>query len=82
MKILFKFCLLLALIIGGKLAKQSAPATVAQAPVSALQQDSLPSNPTASVVLVHQVLTSEPVPATSEGAQKEQQRQSSILEIF
>ena len=53
MKSLFKFALLSALIIGGRLAKQPAPATVAQ---------TAPPTNNGSVVLVHQVLTSEPVP--------------------
>ena len=50
MKTLFKFTLLSALIISGKLAKQSAPAPVTTQATT--------SNP---IVLVHQVLTSEPV---------------------
>ena len=52
MKTLFKFFLLLALIVVGKLAKQPAPAAVAQTRVAA---------PVSEVVLVHQVFTSEPV---------------------
>jgi hypothetical protein len=55
MKTLFKFSLLLALIIGGKVAKQTPPATVAAKTTTVNAQQ-----PT-SVVLVHQVLTSEPV---------------------
>ena len=56
MKTLLKCCLLFALIIGGKLAKQVPPATVAtQAPVPANKD----------IILVHQVLTSEPVPTST-----------------
>ena len=77
MKSLLKFTLLSALIIGGRLAKQSAPAAVAQkAPVMATSDS--------SVVLVHQVLTSEPVPATQE-REKVQPQQSGnglIAEMF
>ncbi|MDO7874884.1 hypothetical protein Q5H93_09090 [Hymenobacter sp. ASUV-10] len=74
MKALVKLVLLLALIVGGKLAKEAAPVTVAQSPVSATQQEK--SN---RVVMVHQVLTSEPV-APSE----EQPRQGSpiVTEMF
>ena len=58
MKSLLKFTLLSALIIGGRLAKQPSPNAAAQV---ATQH---PNN--GSVVLVHQVLTSEPVPPTQE----------------
>ena len=54
MKSLLKFALLSALIIGGKLAKQSAPAVAAQ-------PTQTQAAPGASILLVHQVLTSEPV---------------------
>ena len=54
MKTLLKCCLLLALIIGGKLAKQVPPATVATQAVAPVKND---------IILVHQVLTSEPVPS-------------------
>lgn len=74
MKALLKLALMLALIVGGKLAKEAAPTTVAQAPAPAAQQEK--SN---RVVMVHQVLTSEPV-APSE----EQPRQGSpiVTEMF
>ena len=52
MKSFLKFSLLLALIVVGKLAKQPVPPALAQA---------TPTIPTVEVVLVHQVLTSEPV---------------------
>ena len=74
MKALLKLVLLLALIVGGKLAKEAAPATVAQSPAPTTTQEK--SN---RVVMVHQVLTSEPV-APSE----EQPRQGSpiVTEMF
>ena len=56
MKAFLKCCLLLALVIGGKIAKQAPPAAVAA--------QSIPSTSSNDVVLVHQVLTSEPVPPT------------------
>lgn len=60
MKSLLKFVLLSALIIGGRLVKQPAPATVARTVEPVAKPDS-------SVILVHQVLTSEPVqPAQSQ----------------
>jgi hypothetical protein len=55
MKTLLKFTLLSALIISGKLAKQPVQATVSPA---AATKTTASGN---SVVLVHQVLTSEPV---------------------
>ena len=57
MKSFFKFCLLAGLIIGGKLAKQPAPAAAARSVGGRVA-------PNAPVVLVHQVLTSEPVKPT------------------
>ena len=57
MKSFLKFSLLLALIVVGKLAKQPAPSVLAQAPT-----EIAPAIPTSEVTLVHQVLTSEPVP--------------------
>ena len=56
MKAFLKCCLLLALVIGGKLAKQSPPVAVAAQPAPSANRN--------EVVLVHQVLTSEPVLAT------------------
>ena len=74
MKSLFKFALLSALIVGGRLAKQPASASMAQAIPAASSNG--------SVVLVHQVLTSEPVPP----AQGQNPPQSSgnglIAELF
>jgi hypothetical protein len=72
MKSLLKFLLLLGLIVGGKLVKESAPATMAQAPPPAVEQHS-------RTVLVHQVLTSEPVTPAAE-----QPRQGSpvVTEMF
>ncbi|GAA4366420.1 hypothetical protein GCM10023185_37550 [Hymenobacter saemangeumensis] len=73
MKALLKFFLLLALIIGGKLTKQAAPATVANVSAPATHRN-------APVVLVHQVLTSEPVaPATQ---QPPQLGSTVIMEMF
>lgn len=56
MKSLVKLVMLLALIVGGKLAKEAAPATVAQSPAPVAEKEK-----GSHVVLVHQVLTSEPV---------------------
>ena len=73
MKSLLKFTLLLALIIGGRLAKQPSATVVAQV--------STQHSTSGSVVLVHQVLTSEPVPP----AQEQDQPQSGnglIAELF
>lgn len=56
MKVFLKFSLLLALIVVGKLAKQPAPPALALAPAPTAR-----FVPITEVVLVHQVLTSEPV---------------------
>ncbi|GAA4040393.1 hypothetical protein GCM10022409_27830 [Hymenobacter glaciei] len=74
MKSLFKFALLSALIVGGRLAKQPAPASMAQAMPS--QADN------GSVVLVHQVLTSEPVPPAKEQNQPQNSGNGLIAELF
>ncbi|MDQ2792479.1 MAG: hypothetical protein M3Y12_00510 [Bacteroidota bacterium] len=74
MKSLFKFALLSALIVGGRLAKQPAPATVAKATV-------VPAN-NGSMVLVHQVLTSEPVPPAKEQNQPQHSGNGLIAELF
>ncbi|MET4075726.1 hypothetical protein [Hymenobacter sp. UYCo722] len=74
MKSLFKFALLSALIVGGRLAKQPAPAAMAQAA-------SVTTN-NGSVVLVHQVLTSEPVPAAEEQNQPQHSGNGLIAELF
>ena len=75
MKSLLKFSLLSALIIGGKLAKQPAPATTAQTVHTAPVADT-------SVVLVHQVLTSEPVKPAREQDQPQQSGSGLIAEMF
>jgi hypothetical protein len=62
MKALFKFFLLLALIVGGKLTKEAAPVTVATKTTPSVARQDTP------VVLVHQVLTSEPVAPASYGS--------------
>lgn len=72
MKSLLKFTLLFALIISGKLAKQFTFIAAASAP-----EVSTP------VMLVHQVLTSEPVKRPKKKAQIEQQTGSGLLaEMF
>ena len=74
MKSLFKFALLSALIIGGRLAKQPTSATMAQG---------TPAQPnTGSVVFVHQVLTSEPVPAAEEPNRAQHSGNGLIAELF
>ena len=73
MKSLFKFALLSALIVGGRLAKQPAPAIMAQA---------TPAANNGSVVLVHQVLTSEPVPPAQEQNQPQHSGNGLIAELF
>ena len=74
MKSLFKFALLSALIVGGRLAKQPAPAAMAQATQAAANSG--------SVVLVHQVLTSEPVPPAKEQNQPQHSGNGLIAELF
>ena len=74
MKSLFKFALLFALIIGGRLAKQPAAATMAQSMSAAANNG--------SVVLVHQVLTSEPVPPATEQNQPQNSGNGLIAELF
>ena len=75
MKCLLKFTLLSALIIGGRLVKESAPATVAHTAQSV-------AKPNSSVILVHQVLTSEPVQPAREQAQPQQSGSGLIAEMF
>ena len=75
MKSFLKFALLAALIITGKLAKQPAPAAVAQT-------ETIKITPNASVVLVHQSLTSEPVEPTREQAQPQQSGSGLLAEMF
>ena len=76
MKSLLKFSLLSALIIGGKFAKTTAPATVAQ--VNTFQ----PRPDTSSVMLVHQVLTSETVKPAREQVPPQQSGSGFITEMF
>lgn len=76
MKSLFKFALLSALIIGGRLVKQPAPTAMAQA------SHAKPAATTSSVVLVHQVLTSEPVPPAKEQTQSQHSGNGLIAELF
>ena len=75
MKSLLKFSLLTALIIGGKFAKTSVPASAAQA-------STFQGRPDSSVVLVHQVLTSEPVKPNREQAPPQQSGSGLITELF
>ncbi|WP_210519168.1 hypothetical protein [Hymenobacter terricola] len=75
MKSLFKFTLLSAIIISGKLAKQPAPVVVNQAIETKTQSDT-------SVVLVHQVLTSEPVKPAPEHSQPQQSGSGLLAEMF
>ena len=77
MKSFFKFALLATLIIIGKLAKQPAPIATAQTVETKSTSGS-------SVVMVHQVLTSEPVkPAREQQQELSQQSGSGMLaEMF
>ncbi|MBF9142458.1 hypothetical protein [Hymenobacter properus] len=77
MKSLLKFSLLSALIIGGKFAKTTLPATAAQS-------NTFQGHTDTSVVLVHQVLTSEPVKPTQEQTPPQRQQSGSglITELF
>jgi hypothetical protein len=75
MKSLLKFSLLTALIISGKMAKQAAPATVAQ---TANTQ----SAPSSSVVLVHQVYGNEPVQTGRQKAQPQQSGSGFLAKMF
>ena len=76
MKSVLKFALLAALIVSGKLVKQPAQASVTQ------QNDAKIVNNSASVVLVHQVLTSEPVKPAREQDQPQQSGNGLIAEMF
>lgn len=76
MKSVFKFALLAALIVSGKLVKQPAQ-------VNVRQENAVKSiNNSASVVLVHQVLTSEPVKPAREQDQPQQSGNGLIAEMF
>ena len=76
MKSILKFTLLAALIVSGRLVKQPTKVDVAQA-VEA-------KKPTgrASVILVHQVLTSEPVKPAQEQEPPQQSGNGLIAELF
>ena len=75
MKTLLKFTLLSALIISGKLAKQPAQAAIAQKEISQTAPDS-------SMVMVHQVLTSEPVQPAQEPARPQPSGSGLLAEMF
>ncbi|WP_460610648.1 hypothetical protein [Hymenobacter terrigena] len=75
MKSLLKFTLLSALIIGGRLVKESTPVTVAKTVEPTTKPDS-------SVIMVHQVLTSEPVQPARQQAQPQQSGSGLIAEMF
>ncbi|MGY3087984.1 hypothetical protein ACVWYF_001017 [Hymenobacter sp. UYAg731] len=75
MKSLLKFTLLSALIIGGRLVKESAPPTVAKTVEHT-------AKPESSVILVHQVLTSEPVQPARQQTQPQQSGSGLIAEMF
>ena len=74
MKSLFKFALLFALVIGGRLAKQPVPASIVQTTPAQANNG--------AVVLVHQVLTSEPVPAAKEQNLSQHSGNGLIAELF
>jgi hypothetical protein len=75
MKSLLKFSLLSALIVGGKFAKTTIPVTAAQ-------PTSFQGRPDSSVVLVHQVLTSEPVKPARQQTPPQQSGSGLITELF
>ena len=75
MRTILKFTLLSALIIGGKLAKQPAQAVGTQKITTRLAADN-------SMVMVHQVLTSEPVPRAQESAQRQTTGSGILAELF
>ena len=77
MKSLLKFALLSALIITGKLAKQSTPAAMAQTPTA--KPAATANN---SVILVNQVLPSKPVKPARKPAQPQQSGSGLIAEMF
>jgi hypothetical protein len=75
MKSLLKFSLLTALIISGKLAKQPAPAAVAQTVKTQTAPDS-------SMILVHHVYTAEPAQSGREKAQPQPSGSGLLAEMF
>ena len=76
MKSVLKFALLAALIVTGKLVKQPVQATAGQSVEAKSAVNSTP------VVLVHQVLTSEPVKPAREQEQPQQSGSGLIAEMF
>ena len=76
MKSIFKFALLAALIVSGRLVKQPTKVDVAQA------VEAKKSTSRASVTLVHQVLTSEPVKPAQEQEQPPQSGNGLVVEMF
>ena len=75
MKSLLKFTLLSALIISGRLVKDSAPVSVARTAEPVAKSSS-------SVLLVHQVLTSEPVQPAREQNLSQQSGSGLITDMF
>ena len=76
MKSILKFTLLAALIVSGRLVKQPTKVDVAQA------VEAKKSTSRASVTLVHQVLTSEPVKPAQEQEPPQQSGNGLIAEMF
>ena len=76
MKSILKFTLLAALIVSGRLVKQPTKVDVAQA------VEAKKSTSRASVILVHQVLTSEPVKPAQEQEPPQQSGNGLIAEMF
>ena len=76
MKSVLKFALLASLIVTGKLVKQPTQATAGQSVAAKSVKNST------SVVLVHQVLTSEPVKPAREQLQPQQSGNGLIAEMF
>lgn len=76
MKSVFKFTLLAALIVTGKLVKQPVQSVARQSVEAKGAVNSAP------VVLVHQVLTSEPVKPAREQDQPQQSGSGLIAEMF
>ena len=76
MKSVFKFALLASLIVTGKLIKQPSQVAAGQSVAAKSVKNST------SVVLVHQVLTSEPVKPTREQPQPQQSGNGLIAEMF
>jgi hypothetical protein len=77
MKTLLKFSLLSALVITGKLAKQSTPTAVAT--TQSVEMKASPSN---SVVMVNHISGSEPVTPVQEPVQHQQGGSGLLAELF